>query len=477
MGQDIATSQFSESDFDQFMEHLRVETGLLREWFSQAAFADVHEVGGFEVEAWLVDNGARPAPFNEQFLAALDNPNVVPELSKFNVELNTPERTLTSDALGRMQADLEATWRRCEDVGANMDVKPAMIGILPSVHADDMTLKNMSDRERYRALNEQVLRLRRGHPLILDIQGRDRLQMQHHDVMLEAATTSFQIHVQVNKSNAVRLYNAAQILSAPMVAVTANSPFAFGRDLWDETRVPLFEQSVNTCYESDVLRCPPARVTLGHGYIRTSLMELFAENLEHFPVLLPHLFATPVEDMSHVRLHNGTIWRWNRPLVGFGNDGTPHLRIEHRTVPAGPSVPDTIANAALFFGLARAMCDRDTAPESELKFEDARHNFYAAARHGLSAELKWFNGWVGSAQVLLLENLLPLARSGLAALGIDPAEIAAYLEIIEARVRSGQNGARWQRDYHARHGCTMAELTSVYLEHQQLGKPVHEWMI
>jgi gamma-glutamyl:cysteine ligase YbdK (ATP-grasp superfamily) len=293
--------------------------------------------------------------------------------------------------------------------------------------------------------------------------------------MLESATTSFQLHLKVRPALALRAYNAALILSAPMVAATANSPYLFGYDLWDETRIPLFEQSVAVSGVAGASHGPMRRVTFGSGYARKTLFECFIENEEHYPVMLPMHFEDGLEKMSHVRLHNGTIWRWTRPLIGFDADGSPHLRIEHRVVPGGPTIVDAIANAALFFGLSHSFMHTEVPPEQQIPFATARDNFYAAARYGLDSQVTWLEGEKGSIQTLLLEELLPQASRGLQELGIDGTDIETYLGIIEARVRSAGNGAAWQRAYVARHGRDMVALTEAYLQRQQRGAPVHEW--
>jgi len=224
------------------------------------------------------------------------------------------------------------------------------IGILPTVRNHELSLPNMSPLRRYRALNEQVLRLRNGRPLRLDIQGRESIEAVHNNLMFEAAATSLQIHLQVAPAHAVRYYNAAKVLSGPMVAACANSPYLCGRDLWDETRIPLFEQAV--ALTGNGTGGTWERVTFGKHYVKDSLMECFKCNLEHYDVLLPRIVDEPPERLTHLRLHNGTIWRWNRPLIGWNDQGAPHLRIEHRVVSAPTSVVDAIANVALFFGLA-----------------------------------------------------------------------------------------------------------------------------
>jgi len=275
----------------------------------------------------------------------------------------------------------------------------------------------------------------------------------------------------------VRAYNAAIIASAPLVAVTANSPYLFGHDLWDETRVPLFEQSVSVGGLAGASHGPLRRVTFGSGYARDSLMECFTENAQHYPVMLPMHYRDGLEQMAHVRLHNGTIWRWNRPLIGFDYDGMPHLRIEHRVIPAGPTIVDMIANAAFYNGLMQTLMTQAIPPELQLPFAVARDNFYAAAQRGLDAHVRWFGEARGTLLALVSGQLLPMARQGLQQLEIDPADIDRYLGIIEARVNSGQTGAAWQRACAARLGRNLQAMTQIYRAHQDAGRPVHEWPV
>ena len=355
MGQEIDAAHFSADDFAEFAERMQAETRLLEEWFRDGVFSARDRMGGYELEAWLVDDHACPAPVNDVFLRMLDDAMVVPELARFNVELNDHPQHLWGSAFSRFEASLGATWRRCARAAEDINAHLMMIGILPTVQESELCPENMSDLKRYRALNEQVLRLREGRPLELDINGVEHLRTDQHSVMLEAATTSFQLHLKVRPQRATRAFNASVIASAPMVAIAANSPYLFGHDLWHETRIPLFEQSVSVGGLAGASHGPLRRVTFGSGYVRESVLECFIENEQHYPVLLPVCYQDGLEQMAHVRLHNGTIWRWNRPLIGFDYDGIPHLRIEHRVVPAGPTVPDMIANAAFYFGLVQAL--------------------------------------------------------------------------------------------------------------------------
>ncbi|MBW9265291.1 MAG: glutamate--cysteine ligase [Candidatus Thiodiazotropha sp. (ex. Lucinisca nassula)] len=472
MGQEIESSEFSAHDFAEFQRRLKRETELLAEWFDAGVFTSEGAVGGFELEACLLDRSAGPAPLNQPLLEKLDEPLVVPELATFNVEINSTARLLQGDVFERMAEELQRVWDKCNRLAQPLGARMGMIGIMPSLQQQALTLHKMSPLNRYQALNEQVFKLRHDRPLLVHIEGRETLDLQHDDVMLESAATSFQIHFQVDEKSAAKLYNLSKIASAPMVAVSANSPYLFGYDLWDETRIPLFEQSI-AVGASDLSK----RVSFGIRYVYESMMENFLANLQRYPVLLPLLMDEPVEKLAHLRLHNGTIWRWNRPLIGFDDSGRPHLRIEHRVVPAGPSVSDCIANAAFYFGLVSGLANRYESPESDMGFIRARSNFYNAAREGLQAELFWFNWKTCRAEELIREQLLGVAREGLTSLGIETASINYWLGIIQQRVVRGINGATWQRQWVSRHGMAFQALMEAYLEQQESGKPVHEWSL
>jgi gamma-glutamyl:cysteine ligase YbdK (ATP-grasp superfamily) len=486
MGQEITCLRFGTADFAQFAARLQQETKLLERWLAGAPgldpacrpFAQGSPVGGFELEAWLVTPQGDPAPINSAYLEAVNDPLVVPELAQFNVEINSRPQVLTGLALRQFQQELGQTWDRCCQVAEYLQAGLMMIGILPTVQQRQLTLKMISPRKRYLALNEQILNLHRreqspGIPSLgLDIEGpAGRLRVTHPDIMLEAATTSFQIHLQVSPQQAARYFNASLLVSAPLVALAANSPYLFGHDLWAETRIPLFEQALDGPPPPSPTHCP--RVTFGQGYVQGSLMELFWENLHRYPVVLPQRLATSPSELAHLRLHNGTIWRWNRPLIGL--DPVPHLRIEQRVAAAGPTLPDMIANAAFYFGLVQALGSQPVSPEQELSFAQCRANFYTAARWGLEAPITWLKGWQGSLRQLLLEELIPQAEAGLVQLDLAPSDIQEYLGILRARVESGQNGATWQRRYVARHGKDMQQLTCAYWERQRQGQPVHTW--
>ncbi len=470
MGQEISHSHFSRSDFELFSEHLREETALLHQWVNDGVFAEGEYQAGFELEAWLLDENFRPAARNEEFLAQLSHPMAVPELAKFNFELNGEHRDLKADVFTRMHNELRLTWDSCSSTAENLDLKLAAIGTLPTALPEDFTLANMSTLQRYRALNEQVLRMRDGKPLHIEISGQEELVYDHPDVMMEAATTSFQIHLRMPVSKTVRLYNAGKILAAPMTAISANSPFLFGKDLWAESRIPVFEQSVQVG-QSDLTK----RVSFGIRYAHESILEIFDSNLARYPIMLPRVMDEPIESLAHLRLHNGTLWRWNRPLIGFDEDGSPHIRLEHRCVAAGPSLRDSIAQAAFFYGLITELASLDEPPEHLLPFEKAKNNFYQCAQYGLDANIDWPRQNRLSVRALCSDVLLPMAEQGLKRLGINDDETFYWLSIIEGRVQSGQNGAVWQRAWVNRHGRDMVGLMEAYINRQSTDMPVHEW--
>lgn len=476
MGEEIRTSSFSDADFDHFKKSLTEETALLESWFKEKKFSAHSACAGFELEAWLVDEQLHPAPINDIFLNELNNPLASPELANFNIELNSTPCDLNGDVFSRMQHELDITWKQCQKIAQSLQSDIVMTGILPTLDNDVLHLANMSKMKRYRALNREVLHQRKGKPLVLDINGVEHLKVTHRDVMLEAAATSFQLHIQVNLDNAVRFFNASIAVSGPLLAVSANSPYLFGKDLWDETRIPLFEQAVAVGGYDGASFGPIRRVTFGDRYVRESLFECFQENLEHYPVLLP-VKLEKGSSLAHLRMHNGTIWRWNRPLIGFDESGTPHLRIEQRVVPAGPTTLDAIANAAFYYGVVTAMAQMDVPIEDQIPHSSARDNFYAAARFGLRSSQQWLDGKTYNARELILEKLLPLAHQGLRALGVSTDESEKYLGIISERVTSVQNGASWQRLFIQHNGNDMAMLTQAYIKNQNSGEPVHKWRL
>ena len=472
VGDEIRERHFNAEHFRRFRRRLDAETDLVAELFENNAFSHRGDIVGFELEAWIVDAQGQPHAQNQRLIDLVGNPLVVPELAAFNVELNGSPTALSGNVFSRLDDELSATWEMCRHGAKELGCRLATIGILPTIRPELLNSNYMSAMVRYQALNDRVLALRDGAPLHIRMTTGDGLDMYHDDVMLEAATTSFQIHLQCKPERAVRDFNASIVASAPMVALSANSPFLFGRSLWEETRIPLFEQAVSAGPRA------PARVTFGTGYVRESLIEIFRENQSEHAILLPFVQPDePPHKYAHVRFQNGTVWRWNRPLLGFDFDGQTHLRIEHRVVPAGPTIRDSIANAAAWLGMVRALVDREDPVESRIDFETAKNNFYMAAKYGLDAPLTWIDGTERPARELLADELLPSAANALGKLEIPSAEIERYIGTAQARVERDQTGARWQRAWVAKHGTDWAGLTRAYVDAQDTGEPVHEWPV
>lgn len=474
MGQEIEGSRFTQADFQQFFDRLKQETELLDEFIRTGQFDNDRTVAGFELEAWLTDENCLPAPINETFLKRMNNSLVCPELASFNVEFNFTPQNLKGPALSVIEKEMRGLWQKGCQTADDLGGQLVMIGILPTAEDTHLNMANISSMNRFHALNEQVLRQRQSRPLELNIVGNDHLRSTHMDVMFESATTSFQIHLQVPLDLAVRAYNASIIASAVTVAISANSPYLCGKDLWAETRIPLFEQSVEVGGYEPAAHGPMRRVTFGSGYVNQSIFECFRENLDHYPILLPDHSDNPAKEFSHVRLHNGTLWRWNRPLIGV-EDNNYHIRIEHRVVPSGPSVVDAMANAAFYYGLASHFIHSEIAPETLLPFNQARDNFYHAARHGLDATVVWLDTKKYKLRNLILEKLIDLAATGLQDSSVSAADISRYLEIIRNRTEKNLNGANWQRGFVSRYGKDMQSLTRAYIDRQNSGEPVHSW--
>lgn len=467
MGQEIDREEFSPENYSAFAAHLKSEMELLRSWFAGEKFCDDRLQCGLELEGWLVGKDGRPAPDNSLFLSTLDRKCVVPELSKFNFELNVTPQYLAGFGLRDMRLELGATWQRCEKVAEKLGHEIVSVGILPTVTHDMLCVENMSPLQRYAALNKQVLKMRGGSPLMLEIEGIDRLKATHSSLMLESAATSIQVHLKVPQRSVVRFYNASVIASAFTVAMGANAPLLFGRQLWDDTRITVFEQAVDTAG-------PKPRVSFGDGYVESSILEMFESNLTR-PVLLPAEMDEPPALMPYVRMHNGTIWNWNRPLIGFERDGQPHIRIEHRPISASPSIADLFADVALYLGLANYFAEMETAPEKLLSFELAKQNFYQAARCSLDAEITWIDGKCHNIADLLLGDLLEKAMDWLCATGARYPEIEAGYAVLEGRLKRRQNGAKWQRQKFETYNRDLRKVLRDYQANQATCEPVHLW--
>jgi len=443
---------------------------------------------GAEQEMFLVDRGLRPANRALTLLEELPRSAFTTELGQFNLELNLTPLVFQKDCLRALEGELNTRLDEVRKVALKHGVRVLLCGILPTLEKRHLGLDSMTPIPRYYQLN-QIMRNLRGGEFRTYIKGLDEFQTKHDNVMLEACNTSFQLHFQVGPGEFALLYNVAQLASAPVLAAATNSPVLLRHRLWHETRVALFQQSVDTRSDAHAQRGGRVRVNFGDHWIEESILEIFREDIARYRVLigteleespLAKLDRNELPELRALRLHNGTIYRWNRPCYGLAN-GLAHLRIEARALPAGPSVLDEVANAAFFFGLMCGLSDEYGDPKTKMSFDDAKTNFMAAARYGLHAKLRWFGGNTLGADELILKELLPLARAGLASRGIDADDVKRYLDVVEARVKMGRTGSQWALDsLEAMEGegrtdeCYRA-LTASMLEQQWSGKPVHEW--
>lgn len=443
---------------------------------------------GAEQELFLVDHAWRPAPVAMEILAAIDDPHYTTELARFNLEINLDPLVFSGDCLSRMERELDALLAKVRAATHQHDADIVLTGILPTLRKSDLTLTNMTPKPRYLALSEAMNQLR-GGDYEFRLKGTDELIVKHDSVMLEACCTSFQVHYQVGAEEFATLYNLAQAVTAPVLAAATNAPLLFGRRLWRETRIPLFQQAVDTRSASHHLRERSPRVSFGQHWVQRSVVELFQEDLARFRVLLGAALQEDslaalqhglVPSLQALRIHNGTVYRWNRACFGF-SDGKPHLRIENRVLPSGPTVLDEVANAAFLVGLLSGGPAVYGDISQKMTFHDAESNFLAAAQGGLDARFTWVEGRGIPARELICQELLPLARAGLQSAGILLPDIERYLGVISERVTSGRTGSQWLlQSLSEMPGSEMKDsllgaLTAATVKRQWEGKPVHEW--
>jgi CBS domain-containing protein len=472
-----------------FMRKILTDLRALEQMLDTGGFPadDVRRIGA-EQEMFIVDSAGRPAPLAMDLIKELDDPHFTTELGLFNLELNTDPMVYAGDCLRKMEEQLTTYVAKARAAAAKFGADIVLVGILPSIRKSDLGLDNMVPIPRYHALNKAMTDLR-GGPYEFRIKGVDELIVKHDNVMLEACNTSFQVHFQVKPEEFARLYNVVQVAAAPLLAASTNSPLLFGNRLWRETRMALFEQSVDTRSAADHVREKPSRVSFGRAWVDRSVTEMYREDIARFRALIGiEVDEDPFEalrsgrapELKALRLHNGTIYRWNRGCYGI-TEGKPHLRIENRILPSGPSIPDEVANAAFWFGLISSLADQHPDIRKVMEFEDAHSNLQAAGRHGLAAQFHWLEGRTVPAQDLLRNELIPMAREGLRKGGIDAADIARYMGIIEQRVVTGRTGSQWLLQSYAgmkEHGVPgerLGALTRAAIVRQREGTPVHEW--
>ncbi len=488
MGRDIQPIKISGEDRriyrDRVWRSLEVLAKMLQEHMFEANPAQV----GLEIELNLVDDRGMPSMRNADVLDAIADPAWATELGQFNLEINVPPRQLAGDAVADLEREVRASLNAADGNARGIGSRLVMIGILPTLQKQDLNEETLSANARYKVLNEQIFAAR-GEDMRIAIDGTEHLLTYADSITPEAACTSVQLHLQVSPDAFASYWNAAQAIAGVQVALAANSPFLFGKQLWHETRITLFEQATDTRPAELKEQGVRPRVWFGERWI-TSVFDLYEENIRYFPALLPIceeedplavLEEGGSPQLAEMSLHNGTVYRWNRPVYAVV-DGQPHLRVENRVLPAGPSVADVIANAAFYYGLVRALAEAERPIWTQMSFATATDNLYEAARHGLGAHLYWPGFGEAPVAELVLRRLLPLAHEGLSRWGVDPAQAGRLLGIIEQRCLTGRTGAAWQIATVAaleRGGADRPEalrlMTERYIEHMHTNQPVHAW--
>ncbi|MFF3752024.1 glutamate--cysteine ligase [Streptomyces sp. NPDC002018] len=496
MGEKVDADGADLSDRRKYRRKLQQCLAVLGRLLAEERFDRPKNLMGLEIELNLVGSDGMPRMMNAEVLKRIASGDFQTELGMFNMEVNVAPHRLSGRVLDQLAEELRTGLGYAHRKASEVDAGIVMIGILPTLGRQDVVPGNLSDVDRYTLLNDQMVAAR-GEDFILDIEGVERLRCTSASIAPEAACTSVQLHLQVTPDRFAGVWNAAQAMASVQVALGANAPFLFGKELWRESRPPLFEQATDTRPPELKAQGVRPRTWFGERWIE-SAYDLFEENLRYFPPLLPIcddedpmrvLDEGGVPELQELTLHNGTVYRWNRPVYEVAG-GVPHLRVENRVLPAGPTVTDVIANAAFYYGLVRALAEDARPVWSRLSFADAAANFDTACRHGIDAELRWPRpgraAGVTSVPVVKLvrDELLPLAAAGLDAWQIEPADRDFYLGVIEGRCKRRTNGASWQVDTFHRaleagleRDAAFAATTRRYAELMHQGEPVHTWPV
>ncbi|TAD98654.1 MAG: CBS domain-containing protein [Bacteroidetes bacterium] len=476
-------------DLNSFMKHLLTDVQAMNKMLRDGWFETEDIRIGAEQEMCLVDRHGKPSPTNLELLRRLNNPSFTTELAKFNIESNFNPLPFHTNCLSQLENDILNMTNELRRVASEMDVKVVLTGILPTIRKFDINIDNLTPYERYFSLIEAINNLR-GKNYELRLEGQDELNVIVDSALIEACNTSFQVHLQIKPDEFVNKYNIAQAVAAPVLAVATNSPLLFGKRLWSETRIALFRQSIDTRMASEHLRERSPRVTFGTKWLKGSITDLYKEDIMRFSIL----FMTDVEEdvfksiengitpkLRALNIHNSTVYRWNRPCYGISANGKPHLRIENRVFPAGPSVVDEVANTAFWLGLMNGFEDQYPDITKLMDFDDAKSNFLIAARAGLGSKFTWVKGQKVSDTDLIKHELLPIAREGLKKANINKDDIDKYLDIIEERNVTGRTGSRWILDSYSKLVKETSKeevsvaITSGIMKNQEQNIPVHKW--
>lgn len=489
MGEEVRRTTYDSAHRREYRRKVQLCLDAFEMMLAQSSFDSEQPLTGMEIECNLVDADYQPAMSNRDVLDAIGDPAYQVELGAYNIEFNVPPHALPGHTSLDLEAEVRASLNDAENkAGAAGGAHIVMIGILPTLMAQHLEHGWMSESKRYAALNESIF-TSRGEDIHINISGPEPLSWHTTTIAPESACTSMQLHLQLDPETFAANWNAAQIVAGPQLALGANSPFFFGHRLWAETRIELFGQSTDTRSGEQKSEGVRPRVWFGEQWI-DSVLDLYRENIRYFEFLLPEvsdedpvaeLAAGRIPQLSELRLHNGTVYRWNRPVYDVV-DGRPHLRLENRVLPAGPTVVDMLANSAFFYGMLRSLSEADNPLWTAMDFGVAEANFLAAALDGIDAGLHWPGLGDVTARELVLDTLLPIADEGLQRWGVDAEVRDRFLGVIEGRARTGRNGATWQvstvralQDGGMSRPAALAEMLRRYCDHMHANEPVHTW--
>jgi CBS domain-containing protein/gamma-glutamylcysteine synthetase len=488
MGVETVKLAKSKKQVQEFIKYLLKDIRALERMLNDGLFeTDTIRIGA-EQEICLVDKFAKPAPISVELLEALDDPMFTTELARFNLETNLKPLEFRGKCLSEMESNILSQLDKARSAMKAFNGEIVLTGVLPTIRKSDLDKSNITPLPRYHALCDAISSLR-GEEYDLRIQGMDELLMRFDTPLLEACNTGFQVHLQVNPEDFVCRYNLSQAIAGPVLASAVNSPILFGKRLWAETRIALFHQSVDTRQVGDHLRDSSPRVTFGNQWLRDSILEIYKEDIARYRVMLSSNISEDVDQILEnggipklmaLQVHNGTVYRWNRPCYGI-SDGKPHLRIENRVFPSGPTVTDEIANASFWLGLLNGLDEQYPDISNVLDFDDARMNFIAASKLGLDTKFKWVNDKRYTAVDLINNELLPIAKHGLEKAGVDQGDLTSYLDIIEERTNAAQTGSYWMvKSYNkltkdVTREQAVTAITNAMIKNQRKGEPVHKW--
>ncbi len=488
MGVETVKLAETKEQVQEFIKYLLKDIRAMEKMLSEDYFeTDTIRIGA-EQELCLVDKFAKPAPISIELLEALNDKDFTTELARFNLETNLDPLEFKGKCLSMLEANILNQLDKAREAIKQFDGDIVLTGVLPTIRKNDLEIENLTPLPRYRALCDAINKLR-GDEYDLRIQGMDELLMRFDTPLLEACNTGFQVHLQVTPDEFVNKYNLAQAITGPVLSSAVNSPLLFGKRLWAETRIALFHQSVDTRKVGDHLRDNSPRVTFGNEWLKESILEIYKEDIARYRVMLSSNITEDVDEIFEaggipklmaLQVHNGTVYRWNRPCYGISN-GKPHLRIENRIFPSGPTVTDEIANAAFWLGLLNGMDNEYPEISKVLDFDDARMNFIAASKLGLDTKFKWVGDKRYSAVDLINKELLPLAREGLKNADVYEGDISSYLDVIKERTEAAQTGSYWMvKSYNSLSKDVSREqaltaITNAMIKNQRKGEPVHKW--